>query len=230
MCQLTYTKFLEQVQRIRIYDIDSTKNNVRSAYDVYQKAVNGEKPFCIIGRKEKKDKNGNEIGLNACLSVVEIGTDTKEKIFDVYKHPEKTNFKYGNSSQEGHFLNDTNWSLLMNDAWILGGIEAGKTFYFAQKDGFSKFKDVEDLLESDNPKYPISVTARELIGLRCYGYEPVLKDKILIFSPPRNIELTDLEKYHNATCNMMKDASGKDNFEVCRETFKSWLGSFFSKS
>ena len=60
-------------------------------------------------------------------------------------------------------LNSKNWSLLANDAWLLGSIHAVTEFHFASPISLSNLWD-ENMQR-------ITVTAREIIGITAHGYE-----------------------------------------------------------
>ena len=196
--------FLEQAKEL--YKIGD--NNIGKAYEVYQKAVNGEEPFCIIGKMDD---------LKYCLSVV---NPLDPNDVDIYENGEKSNFIPGNSNHEVHYLNikSDDWTLLLNDAWLLGNIEAGKTFYLTKKDGFSSFEDVAAVIKSGNEARPLTVTARELVGLRCYGYKASLGlDGALIFEREDKSKAPNLEDYNNQRRNFMQ----KDDYEICKESLKA---------
>jgi hypothetical protein len=67
------------------------------------------------------------------------------------------------TGQIGSILNSKNWSLLANDAWLLGSIHANTEFHFASPISLSNLWD-------ENMKR-ITVTAREIIGITAQGYE-----------------------------------------------------------
>ena len=67
------------------------------------------------------------------------------------------------ADKSGSILNSKNWSLLANDAWLLGSIHAVTEFHFASPISLSNLWD-------ENMKR-ITVTAREIIGITEHGYE-----------------------------------------------------------
>lgn len=67
------------------------------------------------------------------------------------------------AEHSGSILNAKNWSLLANDAWLLGGIHAHTVFHFASPLSWDNLWD-----QADNR---ISVTAREVIGILSHGFE-----------------------------------------------------------
>lgn len=60
-------------------------------------------------------------------------------------------------------LNEPDWTINVNDAWIQGGIDAGKPFYLGSNISPNN-------LRSGNPTYPFTVFFRELKQLRDAGY------------------------------------------------------------
>jgi hypothetical protein len=67
------------------------------------------------------------------------------------------------ADKSGSILNSKNWSLLANDAWLLGSIHAVTEFHFASPISLSNLWD-ENMQR-------ITVTAREIIGITAHGYE-----------------------------------------------------------
>lgn len=60
-------------------------------------------------------------------------------------------------------LNDPDWTVNVNDAWVQGGIDANKPFYLGSNISFKN-------LRSGNPVYPKTVFFRELSQLRDAGF------------------------------------------------------------
>lgn len=60
-------------------------------------------------------------------------------------------------------LNEPDWSVAVNDAWVQGGIDARKPFYLGSD---IKFKN----LRSGESDYPTTIFFRELKQLRSAGY------------------------------------------------------------
>jgi hypothetical protein len=63
-------------------------------------------------------------------------------------------------------LNEPDWTVNVNDAWIQGGIDSGKPFYLGSPINMGN-------LRSGNPTYPTTVFFRELKQLRDAGYRRV---------------------------------------------------------
>ena len=97
----------------------------------------------------------------------------------------------------GSILNDRNWTPLLNDCYILGGVHGGHEFHFAEEAANAHFESLSGQLnptekwqsyfrthdpfwnvERDVPR----ILARELIGLRTFGYRPHFFNEQLSFS------------------------------------------------
>jgi hypothetical protein len=66
------------------------------------------------------------------------------------------------SDDSGSILGASHWSLLANDAWVLGGIHARTEFHFASPLGW------ENLWDGRGNR--MTVSAREVIGITAFGY------------------------------------------------------------
>lgn len=192
-----------------------SKDVLHEAYRVYLRAKeDGEcHDFCIIGRQD---------ALNWCLS------SANESSPDIYENQERCNFDAGNGERTGHFLNARNWNIVLNDAWILGGIETRKTFYLSCTDGFSSVDSVKKIIEGSGA-HPVTVTGRELIGLWGFGYVPKrLPDGSLGFSRNPDDKSVNIEyqKYHGKILEGMQ-IGGKDNLDVCWGNLRHWLAQAF---
>ena len=67
------------------------------------------------------------------------------------------------NADAGSILDTKLWSLLANDAWLLGGIHAQTEFHFASPLRW------ENLWDSDFDR--LTVTGREVVGIVASGYE-----------------------------------------------------------
>jgi len=66
------------------------------------------------------------------------------------------------SGGSGGILSAGRWSLLANDAWVLGGVHASTEFHFASP---LRWKNLWNVRSSR-----MTVTAREVIGITAFGY------------------------------------------------------------
>ena len=66
------------------------------------------------------------------------------------------------AGDSGSILSADRWSLLANDAWLLGGIHARTEFHFASPLRWSNLWNAAD--------GRMTITARELIGIAAFGY------------------------------------------------------------
>lgn len=197
---------------LKLYNFNlNEKDTASKAYQNYQTAQKAENDFCIIGKTED---------LKFCLSDV-IRVDLNDTVYD----GEKCNFLKSNSNQSGEFLAEDKWSLFVNDAWLLGKIEAGATFYLAKNGGFSSVDEAEKIIKGSG-RYPVTVTGRELVGLMTFGYVPHVSEKVLVFEQ-KKVQKPTFSCYHTNMCNLMKDEKGRDNFDVCRGNLRPWLEQAF---
>ena len=85
------------------------------------------------------------------------------------------------SGTAGAVLDAKNWSLLANDAWLLGGIHARTEFHFASPLSWENFW--------DGQSERMTVTAREAIGIMSFGYEIVRPGKLEAVAVCRDAKL-----------------------------------------
>jgi len=99
----------------------------------------------------------------------------------------------------GSILSDRNWSPLLNDSYILGGVHAGCEFHFAEDAASAEFATMPVQLTPaqkwqafikkhpetfwDHKNHLPRVLSRELIGLKTFGYRPEFSVHQLSFRP-----------------------------------------------
>lgn len=122
-----------------------TQADVENAFRVYQHAQDTGFRLAIMGRLVNQS------------SEAEPGIDD----------PLRDNFlRMNEADRGGSVLYSGRWSMLMNDAWVLGGLHSGTPFYLASPR-------TSQNLTGSNPDFPMTVTARELIAITHFGYEIV---------------------------------------------------------
>jgi len=88
----------------------------------------------------------------------------------------------------GSILNASLWSLLANDAWLLGGIHARTEFHFASPLRWENLWDAR-----------MTVTAREVIGITAFGYRisrPVPKlEAVALCTDEKKVAAASLSAY-----------------------------------
>ncbi|ODS23908.1 hypothetical protein AB835_06670 [Candidatus Endobugula sertula] len=67
-------------------------------------------------------------------------------------------------------LNSNNWSENVNDAFVQGGIDAGKPFYLGSSPDISNYRAAWNALEGNRGNHPQTVFFREMKQLRDAGY------------------------------------------------------------
>lgn len=116
-------------------------------YKVYMNAATNALASLVIGRIVKRDGQARPINLE------QIGRG----LDDI----ERTNFGRTNSGSAGSVLSADEWSVPMNDAWLLGGVHAYLDFYVASP------RTAQNIVD---PQFGATVTGRELLGLTTFGY------------------------------------------------------------
>lgn len=135
-----------------------------SAYSIYLNALGGSHlsdfegnpidfGLTIVGRLALRAQDGTWIPSNEDFPSID----------EILKENLKT-LGEGNDSH-GSILDAQNWSLLANDAWLLGGIHARTEFHFASPLRWQNLW--------DKAADRMTVTAREAIGIVTFGYEIV---------------------------------------------------------
>lgn len=143
---------------------------IEAAYKIYRNASKGTQLLdaegntvdfgvSIVGRLALKirrtEENGREeyVWLPADESFPSIDKIMQENLKTLNE----------DSDRAGSILDAKSWSLLGNDAWLLGGIHAKTEFHFASPLAWS------NLWDGDGER--MTVTAREAIGITAHGYE-----------------------------------------------------------
>ncbi|HAH62527.1 MAG TPA: hypothetical protein DCL73_10585 [Treponema sp.] len=172
---------------------------------VYQKAVQTESghvcDFCIMGK----------LGDITSICSAENLEQENGKLIG--------NFAVTNSEQSGIVLREDKWTIGVNDAWVMGAAEGQKLFYMVKDGGFAKFDDI--YLLSGNAAHPVTVTARELIGLMAFGYIPSLVQGVLIFRPAKKFTDISFSLYQTTIYNFMP-SDDKDGSRV-KENLRNWF-------
>jgi hypothetical protein len=66
-------------------------------------------------------------------------------------------------------LDNPDWTINVNDAWVQGGVDGGKPFYLGSNPTISNLR----TQPYPHSPYPTTVTFRELQQLRSAGYQRV---------------------------------------------------------
>lgn len=172
--ELSQKIFTEQYNYIKTYNPHKRED----AYTVYRNSLANHNGFCLLGRMEAMNK-----------IIGSPPADMKEKLNPKFlvldANSSDPSFFATNTGGSGNVLRDIDWSLEINDAWVLGGIHGNSTFNFVGE--VKKLKDfISDNITSTNPTYPVTVTAREILALQCAGYTPKVAHECLVFVPPKN--------------------------------------------
>jgi hypothetical protein len=104
----------------------------------------------IVGRLALKGDDGTWVSADESFPSIDEIMRENLKIMDE------------DADDSGSILNAGHWSLLANDAWVLGGIHARTEFHFASP---LRWQNLWDARGSR-----MTVTAREVIGITAFGY------------------------------------------------------------
>lgn len=166
------------------YVIYYGNGNIGTAFKVYQNAIANHNNFCLLG---KLDVLNNIAGEEDPLSVALFLDESNYATFYATQ-----------SNQPGNVLREPNWSIGVNDSWVIGGINGRSTFNFTGVANIPLLDFNEIYLKGQI--HPITITAREILGLIAAGYIPSLRDDTLFFSPPADNQITatfDFVTYQN---------------------------------
>lgn len=126
---------------------DAASDYIDKCYQVYQNSATNHLDALVVGRLVKKD------GASKPVNLSQIG----HGIDDI----ERANFGRANNSSVGSVLDTQDWTVAMNDSWLMGGIHACHDFYVASP------RTAQNVLD---PQFGVTVTGRELLGLTTFGY------------------------------------------------------------
>lgn len=163
----------------RLYGRNISEEEYHKIVELYNNARNNHNLFCLMGRRED-------------INVI-VGTRDDEYYFEdhLLHNGNTANFCYTDEEQSGNVLSTNNWSIAMNDAWVLGGIEGGSIFNMVYNfpSGINTEEDldrfIQNVIFSHQERFPHTVTAREILALKAAQYIPMIENGTLFFVPSR---------------------------------------------
>ena len=137
------------------------QDRIEAAFRIYRNACAGtrlsdlegdplEFGVTIVGRLALRGDDGTWVGADERFPSIDEIMRENLKVMDE------------DSEDGGSILSAGLWSLLANDAWLLGGIHARTEFHFASPLRWQNLW--------DDRSGRMTVTARELIGITAFGY------------------------------------------------------------
>ncbi len=137
------------------------QDKIEAAFRIYRNARAGTKlgdfdgnpvdfGITIVGRLALKADDGTWVSADESFPSIDEIMRENLKVMDE------------DTDDSGSILNAGQWSLLANDAWVLGGIHARTQFHFASPLRWQNLWDERGRR--------ITVTAREVIGITAFGY------------------------------------------------------------
>ncbi|WP_152249596.1 hypothetical protein [Xanthomonas maliensis] len=131
-----------------------TEDGVNVAWRTYLNAQKTNLQFLVIGRILKSEP----VGIDACNQIVPgIGPSMKINMAVMNE-----------DAGGGSIMDSSKWTMLVNDAWLLGGIHSRTKFYLASP------RTKVNIINSDGLyANQLTVTGRELAGLKMFGYRVI---------------------------------------------------------
>jgi hypothetical protein len=135
------------------------------AYGLYRNALRPSLDLLLMGRTNV-DRNGKvrgpaiDVDMLTNFGATNDGSSPDDRTASgsgALNEPSSTRATQGSIL---HYPGEKNWHFLINDSWILGGVHAQREFYLASPRVKDNIHDGEHL----------TVTGRELTGLRAFGY------------------------------------------------------------
>lgn len=170
------------------------------AYKIYQRAKEGTKlhdaddnvidfGVTIVGRLALKVKSSKPPGEDVYMWL------PSDESFPSIDEVLKQNLRIldEDTQEPGSILTTANWSLLANDAWLLGGLHVQTEFHFASPLSWKNLWDEE--------AERMTVTAREAIGITRHGYQiqrpqPKL-EAVAVCVEPQKAQVASLTSYRD---------------------------------
>jgi hypothetical protein len=84
-------------------------------------------------------------------------------------------------------MGEDEWTYLVNDAWVLGGVHSHKPFYIASE------RTPDNIYSVNNSR--LTVTARELTGLKVFGYNIHHRQDLGEVAVCANTDLADMASF-----------------------------------
>ncbi len=189
-------------------------NLYNDAFKVYNHALKNPGRFCIFGRLGDIEKILGKPQVLEGKSILAVEGTT-------------LSFFITNESQAGNVLHADCWTTGVNDAWVLGGIHGRSTFNFIFDQStigggiLTLGVFIDKYIRSGSAAYPTTITARELLGLKCAGYVPEIKHNMLVLSPTYKYEPMDFNKYYTNVENFKDEALVKVITDYLSPAFSS---------
>jgi hypothetical protein len=186
---------------------------IEAAFRIYRNASAGTKlsdfegkpvnfGITIVGRLALRTEDGTWVSADESFPSIDEIMRENLKVMDE------------DSEDSGSILSAGHWSLLANDAWVLGGIHARTESHFASP---LKWENLWD--ERGNR---MTVTAREVIGITAFGYRvrrPVPKlEAVARCSDENNAVSASLPAYKNEVQKYQTIETFKKFYETIPET------------
>ncbi|MEG5037564.1 MULTISPECIES: hypothetical protein [unclassified Microcoleus] len=172
--------------------------------------------------KEGYEKTCYQVYCNAydsALKFLVIGRIVKDGVPPIgLSELEEKNFLFTNEQRTGSILRveDKKWTVMINDSWVIGGINALLPFYVASP------RQRQNIYHDT---YQFTVTGRELIGLTHFGYQPISHPQlgeVFVCKDAKRAQGATLTEYERRYCGLREEVkkrnlSNSDNLLVSPE-------------
>jgi hypothetical protein len=168
---MTMAQFQADVDVCNPHYTDQQLASIEVAWNVYHAAMDTDLQFLILGRWVM-----NSIPEHPGIDrILQENLHIMDEVFT-----------------GGPILNSHNWTLLVNDAWVLGGIHSHTEFQLASP------RTLENIY-NDNGPYAgqMTVTGRELTGLAVFGYawNDLESGEVAVCTNPDLADMADFPTY-----------------------------------
>ena len=143
---------------------------IEVAWNVYNAAQHTNLAFLILGRWEE-DSNLQHPGIDRTMRE---NLHIMDEVF-----------------AGGSIMDSSNWTILVNDAWLLGGVHSHTQFYLASP------RTLDNIYDNVGPAPRLTATGRELTGLRVFGYtiQALPIGEIAVCDNPALADMADFATY-----------------------------------
>lgn len=146
---------------------------------LYQNVIQGQLPFCVLGLSNIREDESLLLNMGTISTDPQMDQKVVKEFFRAMGEevPKKRRSKDMSPVdllvKQGGILNESNWWILPNDAFMLGGIHAAKEFHLATEKG--RYPDAKYLWDSEQGRP--TAFGRELLILAHCGYRQMGPEK-----------------------------------------------------
>ena len=202
-----------------LYHVNTEQIVVDMVNRLYENAAHNRNGFCVMGRRGDLD------------NVIGVRNDNTRFM----ENAGVANFFYTDEEQVGNILSTQNWTVAMNDAWVLGGISSRSTFnmvYSGNDNGITEdsFNEFFNDTIIGGGRFPHTVTARELFALMLAGYEPFILHGVLVLVPGKESRTIGFREYVDQLNARRIDSADEDDRTNFENLLRNYLYNGFANA